>query len=51
MVSDCVPVDEDLMLAEPQTPGVCLNNFAMLDNKDSHLSYMPKKQCEDIVKL
>ncbi len=51
VVSDCVPVDEDLVLAEPQTPGVRLNNSAMLDNIDSHLSYLPKKQREDIVKL
>ncbi len=28
-----------------------LNNSAMLDNIDSHLSYLPKKQREDIVKL
>ncbi|KAL1279520.1 hypothetical protein QQF64_026193 [Cirrhinus molitorella] len=30
VVSDCVPVDGDLVLAEPQTPGVRLNNCAML---------------------
>lgn len=51
VVSDCVLGDGDLMLSEPQTTGVRLNNSAMLGNIDSHLSYLPKNQREDIVKL
>ncbi|XP_059424715.1 retrovirus-related Pol polyprotein from transposon 17.6 isoform X1 [Carassius carassius] len=51
VVPNYVPVDGDLLLAEPQTPSVRLNNSAILGKIDSHLSYLPKNQCEDVVKL
>ncbi|KAI7808431.1 hypothetical protein IRJ41_004831 [Triplophysa rosa] len=41
----------NMLKSYPQTPSMRINNSVILGNIDSHLSYLPRSQREDIVRL
>uniref|UniRef100_A0AAY4E6M7 ribonuclease H n=1 Tax=Denticeps clupeoides TaxID=299321 RepID=A0AAY4E6M7_9TELE len=50
-VNNVPVVAEEMFFEEPQSPGVRLNNSIILGNIESHLSYLPKDQLNEVVNL